>query len=153
MKKIHCNCQCTPRLHQRAALLLCALHAQVSLRSSRTRLLYSKLFSDNPVRPTMLWEAMSTAAITRDQSSRVMKLTSRLHRLQRLRIRAAIPLHPLYAFTAWTRKITFIPLPRSSMLHYTQHRFHPTLLYAICPIRANIVSKIYIQCILYHILN
>ena len=59
MKKIHCNWQCTPLLHKRAALLLCALHAQVSLRTSQARLLYSKLFSDNPVRPTMLREPTS----------------------------------------------------------------------------------------------
>ena len=62
MMKKYCNWQCTPpprRVHQRSDPLLCALHAQVSLRSSRTRLLYSKLFSDNTVRPTMLWKPTS----------------------------------------------------------------------------------------------
>ena len=42
-EKIHCNWQCTPRLHQRAALLLCALHARVWLRRSTARLLYSNV--------------------------------------------------------------------------------------------------------------
>jgi hypothetical protein len=124
MNKIHCNWQCTPRLHRRAALLLCALHAQISLRNSRERLLYSKLFSAS--------HSISTGVIPRDQSRRGIKLTTHLHRLPKLAIRAAIPLHPLYAFTAWTRKISSIPLPLSSMLYRTQNRFHPTLLYSVC---------------------
>jgi len=57
--------------------------------------------------------------------------------IAKVRNSCSYTLHPLCAFTAWTRKISFIPLPRSSMLYHTQQRFHP-ILYAICAIRTNI---------------
>jgi hypothetical protein len=110
-----------PRLHPPAAL-----HAQVSLHVHQCSCSQPASYS------------ISTGVIPRGQSNRGMKLTTHLHPLPRLGIRAATPLHPLYAFTAWTRKISFIPLPRSSMLYCTEIRFHPTLLYAAYAIRANI---------------
>ena len=90
MKKVHCNCQCTPRLHQRAALLLSALHAQVSLRSFLVQDCFIPNYSQTTpyVQPCSGSQPasflISTGVITRDQNSRGIKLTSRHHRLQRL---------------------------------------------------------------------
>jgi hypothetical protein len=94
--------------------------------------------------------SFSTGVIPRGR-----KLTTHLHRIPRLGICAAVPLHPLYAFTAWARKTSLNPLPRSTMLSYTENPFpsYPST-YCLCHYTFVLhVSKIYMLCILYQMLK
>ena len=92
MKKVYVTANVPPplRLHQTAALLLCALHAQVSLRSFLVQDCFIPNYSQTTpyVQPCSGSQPasflISTGVITRDQNSRGIKLTSRHHRLQRL---------------------------------------------------------------------
>jgi hypothetical protein len=45
---------------------------------------------------------ISTGLLSRAERGRGVKFTALMHVAPRIKMRGAIPLHPLYAFTAWT---------------------------------------------------